>query len=369
MIGTMRDYVLKIVKRMGFFLVLLALTSVDVWGSVIHLDKNKVAGGCASCHYRSYLKTGGGSQHCLYCHGNVNRRTASNRNVPAGILPPTAKPTNVEPEFKKQFIHPVFDGGAHRAGELLPEVDPKAPRHVVCVDCHNPHYLTNEKKFAGISGKKTGFGVSAIVTEKDLCYRCHSDSANLPVRATNKRIEFQATNASYHPLEAEGKNLAVVSLIRPYREKKVADSDVSRIVCSDCHGSDSSLSPRGPHGSSHEYILVENFSTKDMQFESVFAYALCYRCHNRNSILANESFKFHNLHIVGKDAMNPTGTSCFTCHNSHGSVEYKYLIRFNPLVVKPNAVGKLKFVEKGTYQFSGECYLNCHGVEHNPKVY
>jgi predicted CXXCH cytochrome family protein len=182
-------------------------------------------------------------------------------------------------------------------------------------------------------------------------------------------VEFVATNKSFHPVEAEGKNLAVISLIRPYKEKKLADTDVSRLSCSDCHASDASSSPKGPHGSIHEYILVENYSLKDMQGESMFAYALCYKCHNRTSILANESFKYHSLHINGKNPSLLTGTSCYTCHNSHGSTDNRYLIKFNIEVIKPTLTGQLKFVEKGNYQFSGECYLNCHGVEHNPKSY
>lgn len=367
---TMRTCMLFIIKILAFATLQVILV-VNVWGATaLHLDKNKVSGGCAACHYRSYLRTGGGSEHCLYCHGSPTRRVVASRNVPAGILPLGAKPINVELEFKKQFRHPTFDGKVgHRSGEILPELDPKASRHAVCMDCHNPHFLTTEKKLAGIAGKKTGLGVTAIEAEKDLCYRCHADSANLPARATNKKVEFRPTNPSFHPLEAEGKNLAVVSLVRPYREKKVNEADVSRLLCSDCHGSDSSISPRGPHGSINEYILVENYSTKDLQFESTVAYALCYKCHNRISILANESFKFHNQHIVGIDQLLPTGTSCYTCHNSHGSTENKYLLKFNQFVVKPTATGQLKFVEKGTNQFSGECYLNCHGVEHNPKSY
>jgi len=348
----------------------LALVADSFGVTATHLDKSMVQGGCIACHARAYLKSGGGSQHCLYCHGNVNRRVQSSRNVPPNVLPATAKPKNVELEFKKQYRHPSFDmRGVHRVGEMLPEQDPKAPRHAECADCHNPHFLTNDKKYAGIPGKRTGFGVVAIEAEKDLCYRCHADSANLPVRSTNKRMEFLATNPSYHPVEADGKNLAVVSLIQPYKEKKHSDADISRISCSDCHASDASAAPKGPHGSIYEYILVENYSTKDMQIESSFTYALCYKCHNRISILSNDSFKYHALHIAGKSEMTPTGTSCYTCHNSHGSPENRYLLRFNRQIVKPTATGQLKFVEKGIYQFSGECYLNCHGVEHNPKSY
>jgi ribosomal protein L40E len=359
------------IKRLFFTVFTLLVTSSVVFAATaLHLDKNKVQGGCIACHYRTYLKTGGGSEHCLYCHGNANRRQQVNRNIPRGILPPSAKPVNVELEFKKQYRHPSMDvHGVHAAAEVLPEQDPKAPRHADCADCHNPHFLTTTNKFAGIPGKKSGLGVVAVDVERELCYRCHAESANLPARATNKRAEFLATNKSFHPVEAEGKNLTVVSLLRPYKEKKLADNDISRLSCGDCHASDSASSPKGPHGSIHEHILVENYSVKDMQSESIFAYALCYKCHNRNSILANESFKYHSLHIKGKDQINASGTSCYTCHNSHGSGENRYLIRFNTDIVRPTATGQLKYVEKGVYQFSGECYLNCHGVEHNPKSY
>lgn len=212
--------------------------------------------------------------------------------------------------------------------------------------------------------------LSEITQEYELCYRCHAESANLPGRFTNKKAEFALTNPSFHPVEGEGKNLAVVSLIKPYREKLINPGDVSTFGCDGCHGSDNSASPRGPHGSNNQYILVENYSVKDNQPESSFTYALCYRCHSRTSILGDESFRFHSLHIKGKTGgPGGDGTSCHTCHNSHGSTEYRYLISFNKDVVTPNSKGILKFVETGTYAFHGECYLSCHGVDHNPKSY
>jgi Zn finger protein HypA/HybF involved in hydrogenase expression len=325
-----------------------------------HLDRQKVKYGCTTCHVGFSLRTGGGSDRCINCHGSSSK-------VP---IAPGIKLKNIEAEFHKTYRHPTFDvRGMHNSGETLPETDPRAPRHADCVDCHHPHFVSPENKFAGIRGKRVGNVIADITQEYELCYKCHAESANLPGRFTNKRAEFALTNPSFHPVEGEGKNLAVVSLLKPYREKKTTPSDISTIGCGDCHASDSADSPKGPHGSSYPYILVENYSTKDNQPESPFAYALCYRCHNRTSILGDESFRFHALHIKGKGATGADGTSCYTCHNSHGSSEHRYLIRFSMDVVSPNSQGLLKFAETGVSTFHGECYLSCHGVDHNPKSY
>lgn len=336
-----------------------------------HLDPQKLPAGCATCHLKGNFKYGGGPGVCLICHGEparLDEAKVNNKNMPKGFAPREGTLKNIEPEFKKPFRHPTFDiPGEHSSKEILPEIDPRAPRHSDCVDCHAPHFVSPQKKFAGIRGKRVGNIVTNITQEYELCYKCHAESANLPGRFTNKRAEFAPTNPSFHPVEGEGKNLAVVSLLKPYREKKSAPSDISMIGCGDCHGSDNADSPKGPHGSNYQHILVENYSTKDNQPESPFAYALCYRCHNRTSILGDESFRFHSLHVKGKGGGD--GTSCYTCHNSHGSSDYRYLIRFNKDVVMPNSKGMLKFVEKGISTFHGECYLSCHGVDHNPKSY
>lgn len=354
-------------------LVLLSVMSAfaaDYTGGV-HLDRSKVPRGCSTCHLKFNFKDGGGPETCIVCHGDPSRLTRQYAGMPRGFAPRESDMKNIEDEFRKPFRHPTFDvRGVHRGGETLPEADPRMPRHAVCVDCHNPHHVSPANKFAGIKGRRVGNLISTVTAEFELCYRCHAESANLPGRFNNKRAELASTNPSFHPVEAEGKNTAVVSLIHPYKERKVTPGDVSIISCGDCHGSESSSGPRGPHGSLNEHILVENYSTRDNQPESPHVYALCYRCHDRSSILGNESFKFHAKHIQGTGGIaGSNGTSCYTCHNSHGSVEYKYLIRFNRSVVSPNSQGQLKFVEKGISTFRGECYLSCHGVDHNPRVY
>ncbi|NVN99224.1 MAG: cytochrome C [Geobacteraceae bacterium] len=357
-------------KMLNFIYTLLISTLLfsTVANAGVHLDKNNLPLGCATCHYKTSLKGGGGSEGCIVCHGDPQRRKGSKR-MPAGAVVVKADMKNIEAEFFKTFRHPTFDTpGRHRPTEVLPEIDTKALRHADCVDCHHPHYVTRENLFAGLKGKRIVNQVTQVSRESEVCYRCHGDSLNLPGRYTNKRIEFSLTNPSFHPVEGEGKSSTVISLLKPYKEKKISSSDVSVITCGDCHGNDDSNGPKGVHGSRYRYILKDNFDTIDGASESSYAYALCYRCHSRTSILADESFRYHSLHIQGRSIKNP-GTSCFTCHNSHGSVEFKYLIKFNRNVVSPNSKGLLKFVEKGNAKFSGECYLTCHGVEHNPKSY
>jgi hypothetical protein len=350
----------KIILLISFF-------AIDAFAAP-HLDKSIFPKGCATCHYKTNMKSGGGVAGCITCHGNPQRRR-KNPKMPDGAIVGNRNLKNIEPEFAKAFRHPTFDlPGRHRTNEILPEVDAKALRHADCVDCHHPHYVSRENPFAGIKGKRVANQLLDAVKEADVCYRCHGDSANLPGNYTNKRLEFSLNNPSYHPVEGEGKNYAVLSLLKPYREKKGAPTDVSVISCSDCHGNDDSNGPRGVHGSKYRFILIDNFDISDKIAESPQTYALCYRCHSRSSILANESFRYHSLHIQGK-SFALSGTSCFTCHNSHGSNEYRYLIKFNRAIVSPTSKGVLKFVEKGTAKFSGECYLTCHGVEHDPKSY
>jgi hypothetical protein len=328
----------------------------------IHLDKKYMRNGCASCHMGFDFSDGGGAYKCIACHGSSTLQN--------GLLKQGTSLKDLTREFSKNYRHPVFDKkGTHSAREVLPEIDSTIPRHVTCADCHSPHFATLGNPYSGLRGKKVGNFNTQITKEYELCYLCHSDSANLPLKSTNKRVEFSINNPSFHPIEGEGKNQAVISLIKPYREKKSNAGDISVLKCADCHASDDPASPRGPHGSKYQGLLTDNYSTGDNIAESSFAYGICYKCHKRSSILGNESFISHSRHITGERGFKGGGTSCYTCHTSHGSVENRYLIRFNRDFVTESSTGKLKFVEKGTYTFHGECWLTCHGVDHNPKTY
>jgi len=332
-----------------------------------HGNRSLMPKSCRACHRGMSMAISGEESTCLNCHGDSFQRGQMLRQRFLLNDPGLA---DIGAELAKPYAHPVLKTqGVHQSLEKLPEDRVNAARHSECVDCHDPHLASKDVPYRGIPGRKVGNFMADVEQEYELCYKCHSDSANLPLGSTNKHDEFKSTNRSFHPVEAEGRNQYVISLRSPYVGKKERPGDVSMISCSSCHGSDDPSGPAGPHGSNFPGLLKANYETGGEQGESHHAYALCYGCHDRNSILGNESFAFHSLHIEGEASRGMTGTSCFTCHDAHGSSQYQYLIRFNEDVVRPNADGRLEFKAQGVASRHGSCLLNCHGVEHNPKSY
>jgi hypothetical protein len=287
---------------------------------------------------------------CLRCHGGVSGEAQK-------LMAPGAasKVRSLRADFAKPYRHPILTSTMHRRDEALPERNPNAQRHVGCLDCHDAHRTRAIEPSDELGTRVKASTLRGVSFEYELCYRCHGDSANLPYNSRNIRREMATTNASYHPVEGPGRRRQVPSLRSPLSASSV-------IACTDCHGSDD-VESRGPHGSVYPGILVAAYGTRDDQIEGLVTYALCYRCHERNSILANESFPEHRSHLLEEK----TRTSCFTCHNSHGSPDNPFLMDFNPVVVSPTSGGLLSYRSTGTRR--GECYLTCHGSEHNPGRY
>lgn len=334
-----------------------------------HGNRSVMPKSCRACHRGMAMKIAGEEKVCLACHGGTAER---GEMVRQGFLLPGlgTELRDLEAELRKPYNHPVLTGrGVHRPLEALPEEVASAPRHAECVDCHAPHVVEKGKPFKGIAGKRVGNFIADMDQEYELCFRCHAESANLPGTSTNKFAEFKATNPSFHPILDEGRSTFVISLKEPYVARKERPGEISIISCRDCHGSDDPKAPKGPHGSLYRGLLRLNYEMEDGRPESEYAYGLCYTCHNRSSILGNESFPQHARHIEGNRAGNQPGTSCFTCHDAHGSTRYPSLIRFNEDVVRPTIEGKLEFKPQGVASRHGSCQLNCHGAEHNPRVY
>jgi hypothetical protein len=107
----------------------------------------------------------------------------------------------------------------------------------------------------------------------------------------------------------------------------------------------------------------------DNTAESATAYQLCYRCHDRTSILNDESFPLHRLHV------QQNNTPCSVCHDPHGisstqgnSTNNAHLMNFDTTIVLPNPVnGKLEYRMLGPR--AGQCSLSCHGVTHTDLSY
>lgn len=322
---------------------------------------------CRACHSGMRMSITGEEQVCLNCHGNdTGRRRMEARGALGRTMATELK--DIGAVLQKPYHHPVVDvANIHRQSEVLPEEQLDAARHSECIDCHDPHRVAKDAPFAGIPGRKVLNATVSVVAEYELCYRCHAESANLPGNSTNKHAEFKTTNRSFHPVEGEGANSYVISLKAPYAARADRADAISVISCSDCHGNDDASGPRGPHGSNFQGLLVEHYEMRDGLSESYYAYALCYRCHDRNSILGDESFPKHSLHITG--GSTGQGAPCIACHDAHGSVRNPSLLSFDENIVQPTVSGKLEYKSTTGTDRSGSCTLVCHGVEHNERSY
>lgn len=329
--------------------------------------------GCENCHiphtadgHERLLIYSFEEDNCIVCHnGNV-----ASTDIKTG--------TDIETELTKPYIHAVQDyTGIHDPVEDF--TSGSVQKHVECADCHNPHWTnadpsTGAPQVSGAIGGVTGVDVSGqpiavAANQYEICFKCHGDNyitTRVPIdrqiQQLSTRLEFAPSNPSYHPVEAQGVNPDVPSLLSPYITTSI-------IFCTDCHNNDDGGGgPKGPHGSNNKYLLEENYTTQDYTQESSYNYAMCYKCHDRDSILNDESFKGHRIHIVDND--NP----CSACHDAHGisstqgnSTNNSHLINFDITIVQPDTQGRLYFEDLGT--FTSRCYLNCHGDLHEPKMY
>lgn len=338
-------------------------TGNDPWP---HTDYTDVASNaCMNCHRSHHapgpeglLTSGRPENVCLTCHdGSVAH-------------------TNVADDFRKPYRHPVIEtSGLYRPGERLMGTSD----HVTCVHCHNPHKAIASPAEApfvgglmeGVPGiTESGAYIDEAVYEYEVCFKCHADSRSGNIRSINRQVssgsirrQFATGSPSFHPVVSPGMNPDVPSLIAPLDEG-------SMIHCTDCHGGDSAIGGAGnsrsaPHGSNFPHLLNREYRTGSPVGESPSSYSLCYSCHDRSSILANESFPQHRAHIVEQQ------TSCAVCHDPHGidmiegnSINHANLINFDLAVVEPlPASGILEYTSLGSQ--SGTCSLRCHGRDHD----
>lgn len=323
--------------------------------------------GCENCHRPHsaprpprLLSNSQEPEVCLVCHsGSVASK-------------------NLQAEFLKFSAHPITSTNWTHD----PREDPNTiPRHVTCADCHNPHQVvaisasppTASGSLRGVKGVSISGGtVAEAVYEYEVCLKCHGlrDQITTGIQrqdnARNIRLKINPSNPSFHPVAATGRNTTMGGFEPGY-------STASLIYCTDCHNNDewtpSGTQPRGPHGSRYWPILGQEYQTGDPSAESFQTYAMCYTCHNRDFLINDQAGTFlHQKHVVGQQA------SCALCHDAHGSRQSVGLINFmlrdrtGKIVVSPSqSQGRLEYISLGSGR--GQCYLQCHGKNHEPETY
>ncbi|MCO6439205.1 MAG: hypothetical protein J5J06_19105 [Phycisphaerae bacterium] len=321
---------------------------------------------CRACH-RSHTAAGkerlliheNEEDNCLDCHGGQG----AGKNVLTDI-------NKISAHDPRRYLH------KHDPAEepLISEA------HVECSDCHNPHaaasqppqhvYIPIGDTMRDVRGVSIGgVGVDRATYEYEVCFRCHGDTAvEVPRRiyrqseTANLRLKFSPSNPSYHPVAQASPSFFSPSLVPGLAEG-------SLIRCTDCHNSDTGRQgggANGPHGSIYDFLLERNYSTRDNTTESSFEYAMCYKCHERSSILSDESFPLHSLHLE-------ENTPCSACHDPHGITltrptpsDHTHLINFDVLIVRPYN-GQMIYRDDG--MGAGSCTLTCHGEEHDNLTY
>lgn len=314
----------------------------------------------AAAHPQELLNQAVESLNCTVCH--------------SGAL----ATKNIEAEFSKPLHHPIeANQGVHQ-----PYENPLGmPRHVTCADCHNPHAAAaTSGGMPNVSGSLLGVPGVALVGsavpearfEHEVCLKCHGlqEPGTIGIvrqsATRNIRLKIAPTNASSHPIAGPGPNTTIVGLEPGYTAS-------SLITCTSCHNNDewtpNATAPRGPHGSRFEPILERQYRTNDPNVESWLSYDLCYKCHTRSYVINDQGRGFsHNKHVVAQ------GASCAVCHDAHGSRQNAHLIDFmvrdrtgKPIVTRSRLQGRLEYLSLGPGR--GQCYLQCHGVNHEPKSY
>jgi predicted CXXCH cytochrome family protein len=331
-----------------------------------HVDSPLLLEGCGSCH------VGHGvsgepmlditeERFCYQCHGSAEKRS---RMIALGKLSAAAVLKDVETEFQKTYRHPVVEGIGHSPHEDLPFLNGGTVNHAECVDCHNPHEKVGAAKTAirKVKGYSlAGRRVESSAHEYEICFKCHSDRLILAEGERSLIDDFSIQARSQHPVTRPVSGTRPPSLLNPVGGDGTLD-------CSDCHRSGDTSASRGPHGSQYRYLLSGNYDTSVYTDESPFAFEFCYSCHDRSSILNDQSFPLHSEHLLGDPIAGRSGTSCYSCHVSHGSRNQPHLLEFNPQAVRPeDLTRRTEYRQMGAG--SGECYLKCHGHNHGPGRY
>ena len=363
--------------------------------------------GCEACHTPHFAPTA--EQLLLFtdtppayscttagCHSSTPGgppHTSGAISAALGTTPRITAPPDIGAQIRKSSAHRPPAGAAASTSGGSPAAARVGVRTVTCADCHNAHVVNAVRVpppnvsglLANVPGvDRNGVAVRAATYTYEVCFKCHGDnSGDVPVvprvvPGGNARLAFDPNNPSSHPVIGPGRNPNVPSIPSSLAPTLRASDTIG---CTSCHADDEGGSG-GPHGSSFAPILAERYETADGTPESYDVYALCYRCHERTSLLADVSFRRKTLRKTssggGHSGHLASGASCAACHDPHGislatsspgaTGDHTSLINFDARVVLP-APGAAVPAFRKTGPFSGSCTLVCHGVTHVDLAY
>lgn len=355
----------------------------------------RVHGTCIACHKNHH---GGGrtdskrpramtDQLCLSCHEGMNA-------LPSADLAPKL------PAWSGQGSGHTKGRFSSRRAETYVRTIQVGQSKVIrlvqdCSGCHDSHGKERGKP------RLTAFDARGQLLDRhpqsvaEVCFGCHAGPEAAPLSSGSPDLGqvFGKGVSSSHRIGATASD-------RPDLPSLRTSAFQGRLDCISCHDNPNPAGARGPHVSANAALLKAAFGReRDMGRMGDRVNDLCLLCHDKQSILGNQSFAFHGQHMLGFTGGSPSTagpvrplseaasalgirsprdfrpgrsgafqpgygepTTCATCHASHGSLRQPSLIEFDRLVVSASSVGGPSFQRSGLGH--GTCTLSCHGYDH-----
>ncbi len=315
---------------------------------------------------------------CYNCHGSAATPAAgvqgnrSGKDIQTQILHATTAGQSGHPANSDN----VHDSAVELANATFGNTLGVTGRHASCMDCHDTHEAKATSTSTRVVGSATNgnlagpalhgawgarlssnpafwtapatgnFTKTTLVAGTDveatLCFKCHSAYyGTLPAAPswapstwaeTDVAKEFNPANVgnfagtwangetagSFHPvLASAGGNLGATGNI------KAPWTQTSLMTCSDCHESDNTTDPNGPHGSAARFILKgANTTWNNTLCNSSTGMpngTFCINCHNQN--YSGGRFPAHTSRSNHYDNNGTCSVKCFHCHSAipHGA--------------------------------------------------
>ena len=272
---------------------------------------------------------------CFRCHSTTSNPNAGLNQDYYGIKAMGAASLKLESVFAYTYTHPTKTySGRHQPVESASNLA-DGNRHAECADCHNPHGVQQgihdgssnlvSNALKGTWGvEPTSWSAAPVPTnngnlfavpaaynrvepaqkEYQICLKCHSNYTTLPTGKRNLAQEINPNYPSQHGIVSAGTNAFcnTTTMNAPWATSKIT-------WCSDCHRSNTTTDPSGPHGSNLSHLLRATVPS-----DATNGTPLCYVCHKQTVYWTSASTGSRFGQHPGARSQHKRAQGCFACH-------------------------------------------------------